>query len=138
LPPNNIAASCPGTRKIYNARGSLAYVVAEELLKGRNLEDSDALPLLTTALKPQTLLDILSGSNIAAQIFVDQFNIFTSIQAPGSGALDLTIEVLGRDIGHLHDFVKFVIMYLAALGMDASGLMAWYELMEWLHDCLPV
>jgi hypothetical protein len=28
LPPNNIAASCPGTRKIYNARDSLAYVVA--------------------------------------------------------------------------------------------------------------
>jgi len=138
LPPNNIAASCPGTRKIYNARDSLAYVVAEELLKGRNLEDSDALPLLTTALKPQTLLDILSGSNISAQVLVDQFNIFTSIQAPGSGALDLTIEVLGRDMGRLHVFVKFVIRLLAALGMDASGLMAWYELIERLHDCLPV
>ena len=94
-------------------------MVAEGLLKGRNLEDSDALPLLTTALKPQTLLDILSGSNIAAQVFVDQFNIFTSIQAPGSGALDLTIEVLDRDMGRLHVFVKFVIRLLAALGMDA-------------------
>jgi hypothetical protein len=138
LPPNNIAASCPGTQKIYNARDSLAYVVAEELLKGRNLVDSDALPLLTTALKSQTLLDILSSSNISAQVFVDQFNIPTSIQAPGSGALDLIIEVLGRDMGRLHVFVKFVIRLLAALGMDALGLIAWYELMERLHDCLPV
>jgi hypothetical protein len=112
--------------------------VAEELLKGHNLEYSDALPLLTTALKPQTLLNILSGSNISAQVLVYQFNVFTSIQAPGSGALDLTIEVLGRDMGRLHVFVKFFIRLLAALGMDASGLLALYELMKRLHDCLPV
>ena len=41
-------------------------------------------------------------------------------------------------MGRLHVFVKFVIRPLAALGMDASGLLAWYELMERLHDCLPV
>jgi hypothetical protein len=41
-------------------------------------------------------------------------------------------------MGRLHVFVKFVIRLLAALGMDASGLMAWYELIERLHDCLPV
>ena len=79
-------------------------MVASELIKGKNIEESDALPFLTKGLKSQTLLDILNGSIISAKVFNGLFDVFTSVQAPGSGASDLAVAIIGNEMGRLYVF----------------------------------
>ena len=97
-------------------------MVAIEILKTAGFTSPAATALLTSALGAAPLLGILEGKLPPLQTFANYYSSYINAISIGSQTEVFTIDELTSEIGAFSVFIKFIMVFLAALCLNACDL----------------
>ena len=104
------------------AKAQISRTVALEILKTAGSTSPAATAELTSALKAVSLLGILEGNFPPLQTFASYYSSYVNSISIGAQNEALSVDELTSDVGTFSAFINFIMVLLAALGLNACEL----------------
>ncbi len=118
-----VLAVYPAAAKINAvAKAQISRTVALEILKTAGSTSPAATAELTSALKAVSLLGILEGNFPPLQTFASYYSSYVNSISIGAQNEALSVDELTSDVGAFSAFINFIMVLLAALGLNACEL----------------
>jgi hypothetical protein len=119
----SVLAVYPAAAKINAvAKAQISRTVALEILKTAGSTSPAATAELTSALKAVSLLGILEGNFPPLQTFASYYSSYVNSISIGAQNEALSVDELTSDVGAFSAFINFIMVLLAALGLNACEL----------------